>query len=71
MQFSEKIAVITGGASGLGLGIAEVLGKRGATLALIDINHENVLKASESLSKNGLKVAAFQGDVTEIILSLV
>ena len=65
MQFSEKIAVITGGASGLGLGIAEVLGKRGATLALIDINHENVLKASESLSKNGLKVAAFQGDVTD------
>ena len=42
MQFSNKVAVITGGASGLGLGIAKILGQRNAKLALIDINDEKV-----------------------------
>ena len=64
MQFSNKVAVITGGASGLGLGIAKILGQRNAKLALIDINDEKVQEAAESLSNNGVSVKAFQADVT-------
>ena len=64
MQFSNKVALITGGGSGLGWGIAKVLGGRGANLALVDINHESVQKAAESLSSNGFSAAAFQADVT-------
>jgi NAD(P)-dependent dehydrogenase (short-subunit alcohol dehydrogenase family) len=34
---SEEVIVITGGASGLGLLIAEVYGMRGATVAVLDV----------------------------------
>ena len=64
MQFANKVAVITGGASGLGLGIAKILGQRNAKLALIDINDERVQEAAQSLSNTGFTVRAFQADVT-------
>lgn len=37
VDLSEEVIVITGGASGLGLLIAEVYGMRGATVAVLDI----------------------------------
>ena len=41
MQLQDKIAVITGGASGLGLATARVLLARGVRVALFDLNAEN------------------------------
>lgn len=41
---------ITGGASGIGLAIANILASRGALLALADINEAALNKAKESLS---------------------
>lgn len=37
VDLSEEVIVITGGASGLGLLIAEVYGMRGATVAVLDV----------------------------------
>ncbi|EKD14043.1 uncharacterized protein L3040_007953 [Drepanopeziza brunnea f. sp. 'multigermtubi'] len=37
VDFSEEVIVITGGASGLGLLLAEVYGMRGATVAVLDV----------------------------------
>lgn len=37
VDLSEEVIVITGGASGLGLLVAEVYGMRGATVAVLDI----------------------------------
>ena len=37
VDFSEEVIVVTGGASGLGLLIAEVYGMRGATVAVLDV----------------------------------
>jgi hypothetical protein len=37
VDLSEEVIVITGGASGLGLLIAEVYGMRGATVAILDV----------------------------------
>lgn len=37
VDLSEEVIVITGGASGLGLLIAEVYGMRGATVAVLDL----------------------------------
>ncbi|KAH8178321.1 short chain dehydrogenase domain-containing protein [Sarocladium implicatum] len=38
VDLSEEVIVITGGASGLGMLIAEVYGMRGATVAILDVN---------------------------------
>jgi hypothetical protein len=38
VDLSEEVIVITGGASGLGMLIAEVYGMRGATVAVLDVN---------------------------------
>jgi NAD(P)-dependent dehydrogenase (short-subunit alcohol dehydrogenase family) len=37
-EFEGKVAVITGGASGIGLGLARVFAKRGMKLVLADVN---------------------------------
>ena len=52
MELTNKVALITGGASGLGLATAEVLIKSGAKVMLLDLNEENAKAASESLGKN-------------------
>ena len=50
VDFSEEVIVITGGASGLGLLIAEVYGMRGATVAVLDV------KELESGEARGVEV---------------
>ncbi|KAH6673112.1 hypothetical protein B0J14DRAFT_513140 [Halenospora varia] len=50
VDFSDEVIVITGGASGLGLLIAEVYGMRGATVAVLDV------KELESGDARGVEV---------------
>lgn len=45
VDFSEEVIVVTGGASGLGLLIAEVYGMRGASVAVLDVKE---LESGES-----------------------
>ena len=49
MDIKGKVALITGGASGLGLATAEKLLDAGSKVMLVDLNEDNVKKASESL----------------------
>ncbi len=56
-RFAAKVAVITGGAGGLGLAIAEAICIEGGTVALFDANPEAVQVATRSLEKAGF--AAF------------
>lgn len=37
MDLSDEVIVVTGGASGLGLLVAEVYGMRGASVAVLDV----------------------------------
>ena len=52
MELTNKVALITGGASGLGLATAELLIKSGAKVVVLDLNEENAKAASESLGEN-------------------
>ena len=52
MDISNKVALITGGASGLGLATAKVLIESGAKVMLLDLNEDNAKAASESLGDN-------------------
>ncbi|SVD95538.1 uncharacterized protein METZ01_LOCUS448392, partial [marine metagenome] len=52
MEISGKVALITGGASGLGLATAKKLSESGAKIMLLDLNEENVRRESESIGKD-------------------
>jgi NAD(P)-dependent dehydrogenase (short-subunit alcohol dehydrogenase family) len=49
MKISQAKAIITGGASGLGLGTAEFLSQAGASVALVDVQAEQGMAAAQRL----------------------
>lgn len=50
MDFTGKVAVITGGASGIGLATARELGRRGTNLVLVDVEAAALERAAASFS---------------------
>lgn len=61
----NKTAIITGGASGIGLGIAAALSQYGVRVGILDINEEAGLRAQRDLSiAGGGTVKYFHTDVT-------
>ena len=63
-RFDDQVAIITGGASGIGAGIAERLAHEGALVALFDTNQRELLQKARAIKGEGLKVDAFVVDVT-------
>lgn len=57
--------IVTGGASGLGLGFAEALAKHGARVTIMDINPERIETETARLSGLGYDVRGVQLDVTD------
>jgi NAD(P)-dependent dehydrogenase (short-subunit alcohol dehydrogenase family) len=51
-NFANTVAVITGGASGIGLATARALYAKGAHIVLADINSEGLQKAEQELSQH-------------------
>ena len=63
LNLTGKVAVITGGSSGIGLGVCELLSAYGAKIAMVDISPKGEEKAQE-LRDAGRDAAFFQCDVT-------
>jgi NAD(P)-dependent dehydrogenase (short-subunit alcohol dehydrogenase family) len=64
MRLSEKVAVITGGASGIGRATALALAARGADVVIADINETRLAEARAALLVHGRRVLAVRCDVT-------
>jgi 3-oxoacyl-[acyl-carrier protein] reductase len=59
-----RVAIVTGAARGIGLGIASVLRAEGADVVLADINADAVQAAAAGLTGDGGQALGVQADVT-------
>ncbi|WP_433660173.1 SDR family NAD(P)-dependent oxidoreductase [Nocardia sp. CA-128927] len=62
-SFKDKVAVITGAGSGIGRGLALEIARRGAQLALSDINTESVADTAGRCEKLGATAIPYELDV--------
>ncbi len=64
-SFADSVVVITGGASGLGRGLATQLARAGAKLIVGDINVAAAQALCDELTRGGHTAAAVAVDVTD------
>ncbi|MBK5263905.1 MAG: SDR family oxidoreductase [Alphaproteobacteria bacterium] len=65
MRLKNKIAVVTGGGGGIGLGIAQRLADEGASIAIADINADNAKAAADLLRAKGITAIGAAMDVSD------
>ena len=69
MQLKDKVAIVTGAASGIGEAIALGYGKEGAHVVLADINETGVREVANEITAMGQKAKAVRFDVTDFAAS--
>lgn len=63
-QFNGQVAVVTGGASGIGWAVAEQLARAGATVVIADLNSAAAEAKAEQLRRLGHRARATKLDVS-------
>ncbi len=66
MQFAGRTAVITGGATGIGLALAKQLGGEGGRIIICEPRENRLREAVEMLTSDGIDAKYFTGDVTSL-----
>ena len=65
-DLTGRVAIVTGGNGGIGLGMAQGLAKAGASLAIVGRNSVKNDEAQLSLKKLGAKVLVLEKDITDL-----
>src|SRR5882724_9828848 len=65
ISFENKVALVTGAASGLGLATAKAFAESGASVVLADWNEKEVQAAAKGLADKGHKTLALSCDVSD------
>lgn len=61
-ELSGKVALVTGGARGIGLGTARALARRGARIVIVDLHEDQAIAAASELGPEAIGLA---GDVSD------
>jgi NAD(P)-dependent dehydrogenase (short-subunit alcohol dehydrogenase family) len=62
--FQDKVAVVTGGASGIGLAVCREFATHGVRIAMLDMDDEALGKISKEFSEKGIPTLGILCDVT-------
>src|SRR5204863_7516322 len=65
LSFENKVALVTGAGSGMGLATAKAFAEAGASVVLADIQEEALRAAAEQLEASGRKALAVRCDVSD------
>lgn len=60
----DKVALVTGGAQGIGEAIARKLASEGASIAIIDVNLEKAKATADDIKQLGVETEAYKADVS-------
>jgi 3-oxoacyl-[acyl-carrier protein] reductase len=63
MELAGQVAFVTGGATGIGLGVVRALAGRGATVAIFNRNADRAQAAVAAIAGAGGRAEAFEADV--------
>jgi 2-hydroxycyclohexanecarboxyl-CoA dehydrogenase len=66
VKLAGKVAVVTGGASGIGRAICEALAREGARVAVFDLNGSGARETVVTIERAGGKASSHQVDVTDV-----
>ena len=64
MRLKDKVALVTGGASGIGRSICLTFAREGAKVAVVDMNLKGAEQVASEIQKNGGKAIAVRCDVS-------
>jgi NAD(P)-dependent dehydrogenase (short-subunit alcohol dehydrogenase family) len=64
MLLKDRVAIITGGGSGIGRGVAERFAKEGARTMLVDLNAQGLAETADLVREAGGEAETFEADVS-------